>query len=186
MRFAHTALAISTKTKKTEKRKYFGRRDRDIVFLLQPRRFCVFFALHIAICLRLWYNVTVVELKKKNEIDWVATGENLARLRTENIALRRYACLCNTVFGTRNTLAQWDEDKTPCDMNCRECRVENMDKNISRRELGNVFDVSENLINNWETGVSRPPLDDLLFYCELAGVELADVLVFKDRRQSDL
>ena len=53
-----------------------------------------------------------------------------------------------------------------------------MDESISQLELAKVFNVSESMIVNWENNKSRPQLDDLLFYSQICGLDLYDVVVF--------
>ena len=104
---------------------------------------------------------------KRKRIDWEKTGKNLQLLRIDNISLRR--CVCNAL----------NCDKGQCNGQCNVCRFE-MDISISRMELTKVFNVSESVIFNWENGKTPVPVEDLLFYCQLADVDLEDVLVFRD------
>ena len=46
-------------------------------------------------------------------------------------------------------------------------------------ENGNVFHVSENVVANWEHGITPVGLDDLLFYCEIAQVALEDIIAYR-------
>lgn len=103
-------------------------------------------------------------------IDWEATGYKLFQLRNENIALRRYVC----------SKLKKDTDKCKNEKvgDCESCAVVYMDRNISRPELAVVFGVSETSINNWETARSHIDVENLLFYCQIAQVELEDILVF--------
>jgi len=100
-------------------------------------------------------------------IDWQKTGKNLQLLRNDNIELRRYVC---------STL---NRSKGDCDGKCLTCKYD-MDSNISRPELAHVFNVSESVIFNWESGKTPVGVEDLLFYCEIAKVKLEDILVFDD------
>ena len=106
-------------------------------------------------------------LFKRKIIDWEKTGKNLQLLRIDNISLRR--CVCNAL-----------SDKERCSGRCDECKFE-MDTSISRTELAEVFCVSESVVFNWENGKTPVPVEELLFYCQLADVELEDVLVYRDK-----
>ena len=106
----------------------------------------------------------MIELKRKY-IDWANTAKNLKLLRRDNINLRRYVC------------SQLNYDKGECSGECETCRFD-MDESISQLELTKVFNVSESMIVNWENNKSRPQLDDLLFYSQICGLDLYDVVVF--------
>lgn len=103
---------------------------------------------------------------KRRVINWEATGERLADLRQNNFELRRYAC---NYIRTRNGMCEG--------LNCENCRKE-IDNMISRRELGIVFQTTESVIVNWESGKTSPELEDLLLYTEITGLRLKDILVF--------
>lgn len=102
-------------------------------------------------------------------IDWDATGNRLFRLRSDNVHLRRYVC---------SVLKKDTEKCNSKTGNCEACDDKYMDKSISRPELAKVFGVSESVINNWETGRTEVGIENLLFYCQIAGVTLDDILVF--------
>ena len=99
-------------------------------------------------------------------INWKKTGKNLMLLRNDNLNLRRNVC---------KTL---NFDKGECGGECDTCKYE-MDNNISRPELAKIFNVSESVVFNWENGKTPVALDDILFYCQLAEIELLDILVFE-------
>ena len=102
-------------------------------------------------------------------IDWEATGNKLYRLRSDNANLRRYVC------------SMLKKDTAHCNSKtgeCEKCDDKNMDKSISRSELGEVFGVTDNVINNWEIGRTEVNVENLLFYCQIAEVKLEDILVF--------
>lgn len=103
-------------------------------------------------------------------IDWKTTGTNLYRLRSDNASLRRYVCSAHRKNTDRCTNDSYD---------CDSCTNVHMDKNISRLELAQVFGVSENVINNWESGRTAIGIEDLLFYCQIANVTLDDILVYQ-------
>ncbi len=104
-------------------------------------------------------------------VDWEATGNKLFRLRSDNAALRRYVC----------SMLRKDTDRCNSKTgDCEHCGDKYMDKSISRPELAEVFGVSESVINNWESGRTEVGIEDLLFYCRIAGVTLEDVLVFHE------
>lgn len=103
-------------------------------------------------------------------IDWEATGNKLYRLRSDNAALRRFVC----------SVLRKESDKCNNDSgDCENCTDKYMDKSISRTELGDVFGVTESVINNWESGRTEVGIEDLLFYCKIANVALDDILVFQ-------
>lgn len=101
-------------------------------------------------------------------VDWRKTGKNLRLLRNDNIELRRYVC-GQLKSGTEN-----------CSGDCASCKYD-MDNSISRGELAEVFNVSESVVFNWESGRTPVSLDDLVFYTEIANVDLFDILVFSQR-----
>lgn len=98
-------------------------------------------------------------------INWEKTGKNLQILRADNLPLRKYVC------------HELNYDKSECSGYCDNCKYE-MDTNISRTELAKVFNVSDNVIFNWENGITPVALEDMLFYCQLAGVTLDDIVVY--------
>lgn len=103
---------------------------------------------------------------KRRYIDWEMTSRNLELLRNDNLELRRRVCRA------------LNYDERNCSGNCGACRYD-MDTNISRAELAQVFNVTANVIFNWERGITHIEIDDLLFYCQLAGVTLEDIIVFR-------
>ena len=102
----------------------------------------------------------------RRTIDKRKTGRNLQLLREDDIDLRRFVC-----HALRH-------DAGECDGNCSECRFD-MDNHISRNELAMVFNVSESVICNWESGRTMIGVEDLLFYLQIAKKELSDILVFE-------
>ena len=98
-------------------------------------------------------------------IDWKKTGKNLQLLREDDIKLRRFVC---------SALKHGGGD---CFGNCESCRFE-MDSHISRKELGDVFGVSESKIFNWENGRTPVALEDMLFYAQISEKDLSDILIF--------
>lgn len=104
-------------------------------------------------------------------IDWKKTGKNLQLLRESNGNLRRSVC---------NALKR---DKADCDGECETCRYE-IDSHISRKELAEVFGVSESVIFNWESGRTAVGYEDLLFYGQLAQIELGELAVFMPKSHS--
>ncbi len=92
-------------------------------------------------------------------------------LRIDNITLRRNAC---------RELSLRQTEGHDCDAsNCANCRFE-MDSTISQTELGLLMSASTDMVANWESGRTIPALEDLLFYCEIADVDLSDIIVFDD------
>ena len=105
---------------------------------------------------------------KRRTVDWKKTGRNLKLLRNDNLSLRRYVC---------RTLRMRSGE---CDgQDCQACRFE-MDASISQAELATVMNVSENMLLNWENARSKPSLEDLLFYADICGLTLFDVVVFEE------
>lgn len=98
-------------------------------------------------------------------IDWKKTGRNLQLLREDNIELRR--CVCSAL----------KHDSGDCSGECGACRYE-MDNHISRKELSDVFGVSESVIFNWENGRTEVDYENLLFYAQLSKIALGDIVVF--------
>ena len=106
-------------------------------------------------------------MMKRRTVDWKKTGRNLKLLRNDNLSLRR--CVCRTL-----RMRSGD-----CDgLDCQHCRFE-MDASISQAELAAVMNVSENMLLNWETARSKPSLEDLLFYADICGLTLFDIVVFE-------
>jgi transcriptional regulator with XRE-family HTH domain len=102
---------------------------------------------------------------QRQYVNWIKTGKNLQLLRNDNLELRK--CACRAL----------NYDKAECLGDCDNCKYE-MDSNISRTELAQLFNVSESVIFNWENGRTPVSIDDMLFYCQIAKVKLEDVLVF--------
>ena len=100
-------------------------------------------------------------------IDWKKTGRKLQMLREDNIELRRQVC------------SALKHDDAECSGSCETCVFE-MDNHVSRKELANVFGVSESVIFNWESGRTAVDYENLLFYCQLAQVSLNAIVVFTD------
>ena len=98
-------------------------------------------------------------------IDWEKTGKKLQFLREHNIELRR--CVCNAL----------KHDKGDCSAACSECEFE-MDNHISRKELSDVFGVTENVIFNWEKGRTSVDYENLLFYAQLTKLDIDDIVIF--------
>ncbi len=105
------------------------------------------------------------------KIDWEKVGVNLEKLRMDNISLRRYVCRVNHY------------DEAECSGECESCKYE-MDNSISRRELAAAFYTTENVVCNWETARSTIDIESLLFYCDIAGVTLDDILVFQTEEEN--
>lgn len=99
-------------------------------------------------------------------IDWGKTAKNLKILRLHNLNLRRYVC--------RSLKYQ----NANCDGMCENCSLD-MDPSISQKELAEVFNVSEAVIVNWENQKSKPSIEDLIFYSEICGLDLYNVIVFQ-------
>ena len=102
---------------------------------------------------------------ERKRINWKKTGKNLQLLRSDNLSLRRNVCRTLNI------------SKAECSGDCKTCRYE-MDNNISRIELAEVFNVSDSVIFNWENGKTPVTIEDILFYCQIADVDLYDILVF--------
>ena len=104
---------------------------------------------------------------KRKFIDWKKTGRNLQLLREDNIELRREVCRV------------LKHDKGECSGECSYCVYE-MDNHISRKELSEVFGVSDSVIFNWENGKTVVDYENLLFYSQLAQLPLDDIVIFMD------
>lgn len=102
---------------------------------------------------------------KRRYIDWHKTGRILRDLRNDNLNLRRYVCYV------------LKSHEGNCSGECESCKYE-MDNSISRAELAQVFNVSDSIICNWESGKTPVGLDDLLFYCEITGLKINDIIDF--------
>ncbi len=102
---------------------------------------------------------------ERQYIDWEKTGRNLQLLRADNLTLRKNVCYAIKYA------------KGDCAGDCDHCRYD-MDMNISRAELARVFNVSENVVANWESGRTQVGLEDMLFYCRIAGVTLDDIIEY--------
>lgn len=99
-------------------------------------------------------------------VDWEKTGKNLRLLRDDNVNLRRYVC-----FKLR-------AHEGNCSGECEICKYE-MDSNISRAELARVFNVSDSVVCNWESGKTPVGYEDLLFYSRISQTDLKDIIVFR-------
>lgn len=104
---------------------------------------------------------------RRKFINWKKTGRVLQLLREDNIELRRAVC------------GALKHDKGDCSGNCSACKFE-MDNHISRKELSEVFGVSESVIFNWENGRTAVDYENLLFYAQLSHVKVEDIVVFMD------
>ncbi len=100
-------------------------------------------------------------------IDWQKTSKNLKLLRCDNLSLRREICKY-----LRSKDGECDGDHCPC------CRLD-METAISQAELADFFKVSESVVANWETARSEPSVEDLLFYADLCGLKVEDIVVFR-------
>ena len=100
-------------------------------------------------------------------IDWKRTGRNLQLLRENNVELRRAVC------------GALKHDRSDCSVDCSDCVYE-MDNHISRKELAEVFGVSESIIFNWENGRTAVDYENLLFYAQLSKMKLTDIVVFME------
>ncbi|MGN0789252.1 MAG: helix-turn-helix domain-containing protein [Christensenellales bacterium] len=99
-------------------------------------------------------------------VDWTETGKKLEFNRNNNLQLKRYVCFCIKKIKQQN-----------CPDICEECTYE-MDKQISRNELGQVFGVTENVIQNWESGQTPVPFENLLLYQDICGLPIEQLVCF--------
>lgn len=104
---------------------------------------------------------------RRRYIDWQKTGRNLEELRLRNADLRRNVC------------GVLRRDSGECSGECEGCRYE-IDNHISRKELAEVFNVSENVVFNWETGRSNVQYDDLLYYAQLSNRKVDEIVAFEE------
>ena len=100
-------------------------------------------------------------------IDWKKTGKVLQLLREDNIELRKAVC------------GALKHDKDECGGVCAECKYD-MDNHISRKELSEVFGVSESVIFNWENGRTNVDYENLLFYAQLAKTDIEKIVIFME------
>lgn len=119
---------------------------------------------------KIYRKINGIKDVKRQDVDWVKTGNKLFRLRSDNPNLRRYVCYVN----------KKDTEACNGDGDCDCCNEIAMDKNISRPELARAFNVNEGVIYNWESARSIIGIEDLLFYCQIAKVKLEDILVFQE------
>ena len=119
-----------------------------------------------------------MELYSRLKIDWIKTGENLANIRMNNLNLRRYVCYFNKKKNEHKVLSLDFRPKYTCfsEYECETCTKE-MDQLISVQELANVFGLSRDVINNWETGRTIPDIEDLLLYSKITGLSIEDILI---------
>lgn len=111
-----------------------------------------------------------MERIKRKVIDWDKTSKNLKLLRNDNINLRKYVC----------RELNFKKKKYGCDgTDCDTCRFD-MDNSISQAELAQVFHINENRIVNWENNRSKPTIEDLIFYSQICGIDLYEVIIFAD------
>lgn len=108
-----------------------------------------------------------METIRRKIIDWEKTAKNLKLLRCDNLNIRRYVC---RQLKVKRGLCVGE--------NCDVCKFE-MDNSISQGELAEVFNVSESMVVNWENFKSRPSLDDILFYSQISGLPLDEIVVFE-------
>lgn len=104
-------------------------------------------------------------LRDRKFINWEKTGKKLQLLREDNIELRRFVCRA------------LKHDFAECSADCGDCVYE-MDSHISRKELAEVFGVSESVVFNWERGKTPVSLEDILFYAQISEQDLNNLLVF--------
>lgn len=109
-----------------------------------------------------------MEKIKRKVINWEKTGKRLRTLRERNMAFIRYACF----------ICHYDEGN--CDGECENCDFDkDLDRSITRDELAKVFGTTATVINNWESGNTPVPLEDLFLYCQITDKKLDDILVFE-------
>lgn len=107
-----------------------------------------------------------METIQRKIINPIKTGLSLKNLRCNNLDLRRYACRFHR---TRDDICEGT--------NCDNCTFE-MDVSISQAELSELFNVSDNVIANWESGKTIPSYEDLLFYSALCNLPLDKIVIF--------
>ena len=111
-----------------------------------------------------------MERIKRKVIDWDKTSKNLKLLRNDNINLRKYVC---RELNMRKK--EYGCDGADCDT----CKYD-MDTSISQAELAQVFHLNESRIVSWENNRSKPTIEDLIFYSQICGIDLFEVIVFAD------
>ena len=105
---------------------------------------------------------------KRKHIDYKKTGFVLKQLRISNINLRRYVC---SILSPKRKLCDGN--------NCENCSIHEMDHEITQEELGKIFNVSDNVVQNWELGRTIPGIEELMLYAEICQLNFFDLLVFK-------
>lgn len=105
---------------------------------------------------------------ERKSIDWEKTGKQLLLIREDNINLRKQVCKA------------LKHDKGDCSGACDNCKFD-MDNHISRKELAKVFCVSENVIFNWENGRTAVDYENLLFYEQLCGRPVNEIVVMREK-----
>lgn len=105
---------------------------------------------------------------ERRTIDWVKTGKRLQMLREHDIDFIRYACFaCH--FNEGN-----------CSGECENCGFDkDLDHKITREELAMIFSVTDAVVNNWETGRTAVPLEELYLYCDISNKTLEELVVFE-------
>lgn len=99
-------------------------------------------------------------------VDWTTTGRKLCDLRLHDYKFRKAVCSI-----LRNDGA--------CCRDCSTCDKLSMDHHVTQDELAKVMNVSSSVVHNWESGRSEPHLEYLLWYSELAGCNIYDLLIFE-------
>lgn len=106
------------------------------------------------------------------EVDRLATGEKLQRLRKYNIHLHRYVC---------HELHPYQK-KQICDgTDCEQCEAADFEEeDINQPDLARVMSVAASQIANWESGRSIPSIENLIFYCRMCKIDkIEDLIVLK-------
>lgn len=132
-----------------------------------------------------------MKLIERVSIDWNKTGRLLRLLRCANENLRRNVCKARKIMHSacknadplcgKNCQINCSRDcDLDCNLDCENCGVE-IDNAISRAELAEVLCVSATQVANWELGRTPPPIEDLLMYGKLCGLNIFDILIFDNK-----
>ena len=109
---------------------------------------------------------------QRKYVDTDKTGRNLQLLREHNIELRRSVC------------EALKRESLGCQKDCADCKFE-MDNHISRKELADVFGVSENIIFNWESGRTMVDYENLLLYAQLSKLAVDDIVILSEEKNEE-
>lgn len=112
------------------------------------------------------YNTGDMEIKKRC-VDWQKTAAKLRWLREHDLTFKRNVC----------DLLELNRDK--CCADCANCNIYET-RSISRQKLAEAFCVHADTIIMHEYSLLRVPMEDLLFYAQLAETIVENIVCLKD------